>query len=93
MWIVAAALFVLIITWFLCWPLLDVAVEGHGGEIFDRSRIVLLDTKERALRSLKDLELDYAMGKVSIEDFEPTKRALTLEIAAVLKELKDYERA
>jgi hypothetical protein len=45
------------------------------------------------LRSLKDLELDYAMGKVSIEDFEPTKRALTLEIAAVLKELKDYERA
>lgn len=93
MWIAAAALFVLLITWFLCLPVLGVALDSNAVESFDRSRIVLLDTKERALRALKDLELDFAMGKVSTEDFEPTKRALTLEIAAVLKELKGYERA
>jgi hypothetical protein len=51
----------------------------------------LLDSKERALRALKDLELDYTMAKVSRDDFERSKLELTREVAQVLEELRRHE--
>jgi hypothetical protein len=51
-----------------------------------------MDAKERSVGALRDLELDFAMGKVSAEDFESAKRTLTREVAAILAQLGPTER-
>ena len=51
----------------------------------------LLDSKERLLRALKDLEQDFAMRKVEEDEFRQSKDELTLELAGVLKQIKDSE--
>jgi hypothetical protein len=93
MWMVAAVALVSLMTWFLLSPFFAASSsvstsEGLGGE-----RISLLDSKERAVRALKDLELDFAMGKVAAQDFEHSKRALTIEVAAILQKLREHEES
>lgn len=51
----------------------------------------LLDSKERALRALKDLELDFTMGKVSREDYDRSHAELSLEVGRILQELRGHE--
>jgi len=48
----------------------------------------LLDAKERALRALKDLELDFTMGKVSKDDFDRSYAELSSEVGQILQELR-----
>lgn len=91
MWIVAAAALVLLMTWFLVSPLFQLVSNAANGEGLGAERLSLLDTKERAVRALKDLELDFAMGKVAAEDFEHSKRALTIEVASALQKLREHE--
>lgn len=91
MWIIAAIVLVLCMTWFLLSPLLEPVLASSDSEPLSGSRIALIDAKERGLRALKDLELDFAMGKVSREDFESSKQTLSVEVAALLKELKGHE--
>ena len=91
MWIVAAAALVLLMTWFLVSPLFQPVSNVAQGEGLGGERLSLLDTKERAVRALKDLELDFAMGKVATEDFEHSKRALTIEVAGILQKLREHE--
>lgn len=52
----------------------------------------LYDSKERSLRAIKDLELDYSMGKISPEDFERSKQELSLEVAVILDEIRRHEQ-
>ncbi len=91
MWIAAAAIMVLVMMWFLLSPYFEPASSVAQSEGVGRERLSLLDAKERAMRALKDLELDFAMGKLSAEDFEFGKRSLTVECAGILKELKHNE--
>lgn len=91
MWIVAAAALVSLMAWFLVSPLFEAASNVVLGNGLGAERVSLLDTKERAVRALKDLELDFAMGKVGAEDFEQSKRALTVEVASVLQKLREHE--
>jgi hypothetical protein len=51
----------------------------------------LLDSKERALRALKDLELDFTMGKVSKDDYTRSHAELSLEVGRILQELRGHE--
>lgn len=88
---VVAAVLVFGAAWFLVMPLCEPALSLPEGEDLGRARTSLLDAKERAVRALKDLELDFAMGKLGAEDFEQAKRGLTLEVAGILKELKADE--
>ena len=82
--VVASILLSLGVAWYVLSPLLDQGAPLYGGaEGID----ALSDKKERALRSLKDLELDFEMGKLSREDFDRLKSALSLEAAAVLEEI------
>jgi hypothetical protein len=91
MWMVAAAVLVFGAAWFLVTPLGESVLSMPEVEGLRGARTALLDAKERAVRALKDLELDFAMGKMSAEDFEQGKRGLTLEVAGILKELKADE--
>jgi hypothetical protein len=91
-WIVLSILLSLSLGVFLAAPLFEAAADGPAGESLDRDIPArLLDTKERALRSLKDLELDYRMGKVSADEFERSKQELGQEVAQILQELRRYE--
>lgn len=92
MWIVASAVLSLFSAWYIGRPLCDPLTEQSTENATGITRIALLDKKERALRALKDLELDFAMGKVSAQDFESSKQSLVLEAAAVLEELSQHDK-
>jgi hypothetical protein len=51
----------------------------------------LLESKEHLLRSLKDLELDFSMGKVSKDEYESSYAELSLDVARIIKELRGHE--
>ena len=86
--IIASIILSLIVVYFVMMPFfepaLDVGVDARreGGALTP-----LLDAKERALRSLKDLEMDFSMGKLSQEDFEASKKTLSVEVANILHEI------
>lgn len=90
-WIVLSLVLSLVLGLFLAAPLAETVGSGalQDGERNDRSAR-LMDSKERALRALKDLELDYSMGKVSQADFERSKQELSREVAVVLEELRRH---
>lgn len=49
--------------------------------------IQLQDERERLVRILHDLELDYKTGKLTEEEYSPIHAGLTNELGAVLKKL------
>lgn len=98
--ILCAVLSVGVLVWFVLAPLFEVSLAGSAGDgavagaeagVSATSYGVLLDAKERSVGALRDLELDFAMGKVSAEDFESAKRTLTREVAAILAQLGPRE--
>jgi hypothetical protein len=92
LWIVLSILLSLSLGVFLAAPLFEVTADGPSGGSLERDIPArLLDAKERALRSLKDLELDYRMGKVSADEFERSKQEIGQEVAQILHELRRYE--
>ena len=91
-WIVLSIGLSLSLALFLAAPLTEVASASGTDSHTERDQVGrLLDAKERGLRAIKDLELDYNMGKVSREDFERSKQELTREVAQVLEELRRHE--
>jgi hypothetical protein len=90
MWIVASLLFAAFVAWNVLTPLLV-----HAGSIGEQTGpagdTTLTDAKERGLRALKDLDLDYAMGKLTKEDYEQARTMLTAEVANVLDRLRSKE--
>ena len=90
-WIGLSLLLSLALGAFLVAPLFEplAMVDGPAAQPAD-ARARLLDSRERLLRAIKDLELDQTMGKVSREDFERGKGELALELAQVIEELRRY---
>jgi hypothetical protein len=92
LWLVLSILLSLALGVFLTAPLFEATADGPLGGSLERDIPArLLDAKERALRSLKDLELDYRMGKVSVDEFERSKQEIGQEVAHILQELRRYE--
>lgn len=90
MWIVLSILLSACLAYALVKPLFQPALGGVALLSGHDSRRALLDKKERVLRSLKDLELDHSMGKVSDEDFEASRRTLSIEVGRILDEIKRH---
>lgn len=86
--IIASLILSLLVVWYVLSPLFEGGVLNFGGAAQPESLGPLLDAKERALRALKDLEMDFAMGKLSQEDFMTSKGSVTAEIASILAEIK-----
>lgn len=91
--LVASVILSLLVAWYVIAPLLEPALNRRGAQGAGDSIDALLDRKERALRSIKDLELDFEMGKLSQEDFDRSKAALSVEAAAILEEIAQKGRA
>jgi hypothetical protein len=90
-WIVLSLIFSLCIMLYVAAPLYepcDVVAESAAASVDAAGR--LLDSKERALRAIKDLELDFTMGKVSKEDFDRSYAELSEEVGRILQELRRH---
>jgi hypothetical protein len=87
-WLVLAVVFSACVAFFLVAPYFDPAFAGNSGASTASSKRSLLDSKERALRAVKDLELDRSMGKISEEDFTKAKQDLLRELAVILEETR-----
>ena len=70
-------------------PLLSDSSE-HGDEVVSSKLIELADAKERSLRAVKDLELDFAMGKIAEDEYEVARNELVAEASHALQELKRH---
>jgi ribosomal protein L40E len=74
-------------TWRMCSPLAG-ADAPAGPQIFGgRTRAALEREKSLVLRSIKDLEFDHAMGKVSDKDFAEMGARLRGRAAGLLRQL------
>jgi hypothetical protein len=91
-WIVLALAFSAFLAFFLVAPYFDPAFAGNSHDSAAGSTRSLLDTKERALRAVKDLEFDKSMGKVSEEEFTKARQELLQEVAAILEETRGRAR-
>jgi len=92
MWMVGALLITLAVVWVSSTPLF---VAGADEQVIDRDytqTLALMDEKERGLRAIKDLDLDFTMGKLSKEDFEQARASLSMDVARILNELKSFNR-
>jgi hypothetical protein len=89
-WIVLSLAFSLLLGLYLVRPFFEAAYAGGDATVGLESLQSLSDSKERALRAIKDLELDFSMGKISQEDFDRAKNELSIELAGVLEEIRQH---
>jgi hypothetical protein len=86
--IIASLILSLLVVWYVLSPIFEGGMAHFGAAAQPGTLGPLLDAKERALRALKDLEMDFSMGKLSQEDFMTSKGSVTTEIASILAEIK-----
>ena len=91
-WIVLSFIFSLLTGLYFARPFFEAAYAGVDSTAGIESLQSLRDAKERALRAIKDLELDYSMGKITQEDFDRAKNELSIEVAGVLEEIRQHEQ-
>ena len=91
-WILLSLALSLLIGLYLARPFFEAAYAGVDSTSGLESLQTLQDSKERALRAMKDLELDYSMGKISQEDFQRARNELSIEVAGVLEEIRRHEQ-
>ena len=75
MFVPSAIVVSLLVCIILCSPLIR-----HRGKIFEREELHIEDERAKEERLdvlLSDLELDFHTGKISQEDYQRTKNALT----------------
>jgi hypothetical protein len=72
-------------------PLASEDAEAFGAPLTDRARAALEREKALALRSLKELEFDRAMGKLSTHDFEEMSSRLRSRALTLMKQLDEGE--
>jgi len=85
--LIFAAVFSLITVLFVAAPIMSEMRSAESKSVASTISYELLDAKERILRSLKDLDLDFAMGKVSQDDYSDSKGKLSLEASMILEKL------
>lgn len=90
-WIVLSLALSVCIGLYLMAPLFDQHQAFADAAVAAEVTRRLLDSKERALRAMKDLELDFTMGKVSREDYDRSHVELSHEVARILQELRSHE--
>ena len=87
--LVAPILFIAAVI-FVAYPLLEDRREQPPDEAPDAFDDLLAE-KDDLLASLKDVEMDYRMGKLSLQDYNVMRVDFERRIAQTLKRLDDYE--
>lgn len=81
----ASLLLALICAWFMLRP--HLAEISAGEEAVSSKLEQARDQKERLVRVLRDLELDFQTKKISAQEYEEMKASTSLELAEVLDTL------
>ena len=63
----------------------DVATERH--DLAAAEREDLLKSRQEKLAAIKDLEMEFRVGKLTKEDFEATRERLAHEAVEILKKI------
>ncbi len=84
---VGAAAFVGLMVYRTIRPLTEEELQDTTAMVGSRSRAAVEREKTLVLRSIKELEFDRAMGKVSDADFEEVGRRLRLRALGLMKQL------
>jgi hypothetical protein len=63
----------------------DVASERH--DLAAAERDDLLKSRQEKLAAIKDLEMEYRIGKLTREDFEETRERIASEAVEILKKI------
>jgi hypothetical protein len=71
------------------WPLVSPAAAADTAPLGGRARIALEREKALVLRSIKELEFDRAMGKVSDADFSDMSDRLRARAIGLMKQLDE----
>jgi hypothetical protein len=91
---VGGLLFAVSFIWAALRGLFGGSTESHVSESTAmRSRHDLLDQKEAVLKSLKDLEFEHEVGKLSDDDFQKLQSETRARAKLILKQLDDDVRA
>lgn len=85
--LLASILLATFVGWYLVLPYLLPASGDAGGVEGENLAVTLADQKTRCIQVLRDLELDFATGKISSADYEQTKTRLSIELAAILERI------
>ncbi|MBI4446243.1 MAG: hypothetical protein HY645_10080 [Acidobacteria bacterium] len=72
---------------YVAYPLLKSKEEPPAHDEQPASQ-TLLDTKDDLISTLKDIEMDYRMGKLSFEDYQSLKADFERQAVEVLQELE-----
>jgi hypothetical protein len=70
-------------------PLVSPEATEEPGQVVGRARAVIEREKLLVLRSIKELEFDFAMGKVSKNDFEDLSGRLRARAIGLIRQLDD----
>ncbi|MEC8022945.1 MAG: hypothetical protein VX223_03365 [Myxococcota bacterium] len=84
---VMALLFVAVAYWSRFSSILAPGSAGEETEL-DREVIDLQDRKDHLLEDLRDLELDFRMGKIARDEYVTRKARIEPETLAVIRELE-----
>ena len=88
--VVVSIAWAFVVAWLLMRPHLHPA-EGVSLAEENPELVSLADQKARCLQVLKDLELDYAMSKISAQDNEQTKAQIKSELSTILTKLDQHK--
>jgi hypothetical protein len=90
--LIAPILFVAAII-YVAYPLLTDPVSVAPGEADEEKIGQLFEEKDEIVASLKDIDMDYRMGKLSLQDYNSLRSDFERRAADVFKRLEEAETA
>ena len=78
---------------YIAYPLLKEKQEDRGEEIEKTERQRLMEAKEEVISNLKDIEMDYRMGKLSQDDYQNLKLDFEHQAMKVFQQLESLEES
>jgi hypothetical protein len=88
--IIAPILFIAAII-YVAYPLVSDRVLLSFGDAGGSRREQLLNEKDEVISSLKDIEMDYRMGKLSLQDYTQLRVDFERRAADILKRLDETD--
>jgi hypothetical protein len=89
LFVIPIALIALVL--YVAWPVLKEVSEAEAvsrpTELEDAT-----EAKETAISNLKDIEMDYRMGKLSLEDYNELKKDYEQRAVSALKTLESLDK-
>ena len=86
----------IVISIYISFPLIRRSVKSEGDESKtngmnpELSRLV--DEKDSVLNEIKDIEMDYGLGKLNEADYTELSKKYRYKAAVLIKKIEDYEK-